>query len=54
MRAEIADLAASGLPPNELTARLDAVAADFKATITKALHPVDDAATVRVDTTAAP
>ena len=54
MRAQIADLAASGLPPDELTARLDTVAAQFKATVADALHPVDGFATVRVDATAAP
>ena len=54
MRAQIADLAASGLPPDELTARLDAIAAQFRATIAGALHPVDGAASVRIDVTAAP
>lgn len=53
MRGQIADLAASGLPPDELTSRLDAVAAEFKATIAGSLNPVNGAATVRVDTTAA-
>jgi hypothetical protein len=54
LRAEIADLAASGLPPDELTSRLDAVVAQFKATIDAALQPVSGAATMRVDTTAVP
>jgi hypothetical protein len=54
LRAEIADLAAAGLPPDELTSRLDAVVAQFKATIDAALQPVSGAATMRVDTTAVP
>jgi putative peptide zinc metalloprotease protein len=48
-RAQIADLAASGLSLDELTAQLDAVAAQFKATVDAALHPVNGVATARVD-----
>lgn len=50
-RAEIADLAASGLAPDELTARLDTVAAQFKATVDAALQPVNGVATTRVEIT---
>lgn len=48
-RAQIADLAASGLSPDELTAELDAVKDQFKATIDGALHPVSAAATMSID-----
>jgi hypothetical protein len=54
LRAQIAELAASDLPPDELTSRLDAVVAQFKTTIDAALNPVSGAATARVDTTTVP
>lgn len=53
LRAEIADVAASGLPPDEMKARLDALNDEFEATIDAALHPVSAAATIRVALAAA-
>jgi putative peptide zinc metalloprotease protein len=53
LRAEAAGLAASGLPPDQLTEELDALAATFKATIDNELiaagQPVNGASTVRVE-----
>ena len=48
VRAEIADVAASGLPPDEMKARLDAINDEFEAAINAALHPVSAATTIRV------
>jgi hypothetical protein len=53
LRAEAAELAASGLPPDQLTGELDALAATFKATIDNELiaagRPVNGTVTVRVE-----